>query len=152
MRALIIVDVQNDFLPGGALAVPHGDEIIPVINRLQEECDVVIASKDWHPRNHCSFNQWPLHCIQESWGAEFPKGLHTEKIEKVFLKGELPDQESYSAFSKMEPYLKKRGVTELWIVGLALEICVKETAEEAQRKGWKAEIILEGCRALRIVK
>ncbi len=148
MRALIIVDVQNDFLPGGALAVPEGDQIIEAINLLQEKCAVVIASKDWHPKGHSSFKQWPEHCVQGTEGAAFPKNLKSERIEKVFLKGEDLDRECYSAFREMEPYLREKRVTELWIVGLALDYCVKATAEEAAGRGWKTTVILNGCRAI----
>lgn len=152
MRALIIVDVQKDFLPGGALAVPDGNQVIPVINRLQEECDCVIASKDWHPENHVSFQQWPPHCVQKSEGAEFPDELIQTRIEKVFLKGEDLHQDSYSAFAQMDPYLRKRGVDEIWVVGLALDYCVETTAIEAAKRGWKVSVILDGCRAINEAK
>ena len=148
MRALIIVDLQNDFLPGGSLAVPHGDEVISVINDLQKECDIIIASKDWHPKGHISFNHWPPHCIQNTKGAEFPKTLNKERIEKVFFKAEEIDRDSYSAFEQMEIYLRERGATELWIVGLALDYCVRKTALDAFKRGWKVAVILKGCRGL----
>jgi len=148
MRALIIVDLQNDFLPGGALAVPRGEEVIPVINALQRQCEVVIASKDWHPVGHESFRRWTPHCIQGTWGAEFPQALFQERIERVFLKGQDIDREDLSAFREMEPYLIERGVQELWIVGLALDYCVLATALEAARAGWKSAVIPEGCRAI----
>lgn len=148
MKALILVDVQNDFLPGGSLAVPRGDEIVPILNDLQEQYKCVIASKDWHPKGHMSFEQWPEHCVQKSWGAEHPKALKTGKIEKTFLKGTEIDKDSYSAFLEMEPYLKKRGVTEIFIVGLALDFCVKTTALDAVKRGWKTHVLLEGCRAI----
>ena len=149
MRALIIVDVQNDFLPGGALAVPEGDQIINVINALEKECDIVIASKDWHPKDHVSFQTWPQHCVQGTEGANFPKGLHTEKIEQTFLKGEDIEEDSFSAFREMEPYLKEKKVKELWIVGLALDYCVKATALDAAECGWKTTVILDACRAIK---
>lgn len=149
MKALIIVDLQNDFLPGGSLAVPDGDQIIPLVNALQDRFDCIVASKDWHPEGHISFKEWPPHCIQNTKGAEFPQNLRTSKIEKVFLKGDDPQKDSYTSFDQMEPYLKKRGVDEVVIVGLALDVCVKETAIMAAEKGWRVTVLPQATRALK---
>ena len=150
MKALLLIDVQNDFLPGGALAVPHGDEIIPIINELMKEFDLVVASKDWHPPSHASFTRWPVHCVQGTPGAEFPEGLDSAKIEKVFLKGDDPDIDAYSAFqcTGLADFLKERGVDTVYIAGLAREYCVKSSAAEAEKLGFTVHVIEEACRGL----
>ena len=149
VKALLIVDVQNDFIPGGALAVPQGDEVVAVINRLQAEYDLVLATKDWHPANHCSFASshrgyqpgdraelevgsqllWPDHCVQESNGAEFATGLDTKKIQKTFEKGIDRNIDSYSGMydngnqreTGLRTYLATKLVNEVHIVGLATD-------------------------------
>lgn len=177
MRALLIVDVQKDFLPGGALAVPHGDEIIPVINALQKKFSRVIATKDWHPRAHISFASthgkkpkeiievrgmrqelWPDHCIQETEGAEFSSDLKTDQIEKVFFKGIDPSIDSYSAFydnahlrsTGLGEYLKEQGITEVYIVGLATDYCVKFSVLDACKLGLNIYVIVDGCRGINL--
>lgn len=176
MKTLIIVDPQNDFMPGGSLAVPNGDEIIPVINKLQEKFDLVIASQDWHPKGHASFASshdgkkefdtidlngteqvmWPEHCVQNSNGAEFHKDLKTSKIEAIFRKGTNPEIDSYSAFYDNEHlkstglagFLKEKDAKDLYFCGLAAEICVHFTAKDAIKEGFKASVIEDATRAL----
>ncbi|TDK38844.1 bifunctional nicotinamidase/pyrazinamidase [Rhizobium deserti] len=161
MKALLLVDIQNGFCPGGNLAVPHGDEIVPVANRLIEEggYDVIVASQDWHPANHGSFASqhpgskpfemgelsgrpqvmWPDHCVQETADAEFHPDLNTDAIDYVQQKGENPAVDSYSAFrdndqaalTGLAGYLTAQQVTELDICGLATDYCVKFSALDA---------------------
>jgi len=139
MNALLIIDLQNDFLPGGALPAPEGRRIIPVINRIIKEFDVVLASKDWHPPNTLHFENWPPHCIRDTKGAEFPEGLQLKPIEQVFLKGTGGSDQGYSAFEAtnedLQAYLEKRGVKHLFLAGLTTEYCVKATALDAIRNG-----------------
>ncbi len=175
MRALLIVDMQNDFLPGGALAVPEADQIIPVINDLQEKFEVVIATKDWHLPHHCSFAQvhgkaagenielegrsqelWPVHCVQNTPGAEFSPLLKTEKIQKIFYKGVDPAIDSYSTFfdnahlrrTGLSDYLHQEHIEELFIVGLATDYCVKYSVLDAIELGFSVTVILDGCRGI----
>ena len=147
MRALIVVDVQNDFCPGGALAVPKGDRVVPVINELMAEFELVVASKDWHPENSVHFDKWPKHCIKETEGAEFHPDLKIAKIDKVFLKGTKDKDDGYSAFEAtnldLAQYLNEKEVKELYISGLATEYCVKETALAAAKKGFEVYVIEE---------
>ena len=177
MKTLIIVDPQNDFMPGGSLAVPSGDEIIPIINKLQEKFDLVIASQDWHPEGHASFASshkgknefetielngieqvmWPEHCVQNTEGAEFHKDLKTAKIEAIFRKGTSLEIDSYSAFydnkhlksTGLSGYLKEKNAEDLYFCGLAAEICVHFTAIDAIKEGFKATIIEDATRALK---
>jgi len=174
--ALIIVDMQNDFLPGGALAVAGGDEIIPVINRLSKQYDLVVATQDWHPRNHGSFASrhqgaklfdlsklaglpqvlWPDHCVQGTFGAEFSEMLDQERVEAIFRKGLNPEIDSYSAFfdnvrlksTGLDGYLKGRGVSEVHICGLAADYCVWYTAKDALSLGFDAVILQEAVKAI----
>jgi nicotinamidase/pyrazinamidase len=175
MKALLIIDVQNDFLPGGALAVPKGDEIIPLINKLQNQFSCVVATKDWHPPKHISFasshgkqvgdmievegrNQelWPDHCIQGTTGAEFPKDLKKEKIEKVVFKGVNPQIDSYSTFfdnarlrsTGLGEYLQSIGVDEIYIAGLATDYCVKFSVLDAKVFGFKIHVVTDACRGI----
>lgn len=169
MKALIIVDVQNDFLPGGALEVKNGDAVIPVINRLQENFDLVVATQDWHPADHKSFASahpgkkkfdeillnglsqvlWPDHCVQQTAGAEFSKLLYTKKVEAIFRKGMDKNIDSYSGFfdngkmkaTGMGDYLKGRGIREVFVTGLAGDYCVNFTAVDAIELGFKSTII-----------
>lgn len=168
MKALLIVDVQNDFLPGGALGIPGSDAILPVINALQEQFLCIIATKDWHPSEHMSFavnrgknpgetheqqELWPIHCVQYSKGAELSETLKTDKIERVFLKGIDPEIDSYSTFfdnahkrsTGLAEYLKKRGVDEIYIVGLATDYCVKYSVLDALELGFKVTVVKDGC-------
>lgn len=179
MKALIIVDLQNDFLPGGALPVKKGDEVIPFINKIINEFALVVATKDWHPIDHKSFaavhqkkpgdvielnglNQilWPIHCVQNSSGAEFSEELNTEKIAKVFYKGTDRNIDSYSTFfdnahlrsTGLEDYLKEKGIVEVFIVGLATDYCVKYSALDALQLGFLVTVLLEGCRGIDLKK
>ncbi|MCH9609087.1 MAG: Nicotinamidase [Chlamydiales bacterium] len=154
MRALIIVDVQRDFLPGGALPAPKGDEVIPVINALLDRYDLIVASKDWHPSDHTSFHSqggpFPPHCIQGSEGAAFGKGLETDKIKKTFFKGTEKKRDAFSAFegTELNTYLHNLNVDEVDIVGLATDYCVKATALDASRLGFKVRVLAAGCRGI----
>lgn len=178
MNALILVDIQNDFLPGGALAVPNGDAIIPVVNRLQSLFPLVVATQDWHPRNHGSFaanhpgkrpseqidlnglpqTLWPVHCVQGSAGAELAPGLDRERIARIFQKGTDPGIDSYSGFfdnghrrdTGMPEYLKGRGVTEVYVCGLATDYCVKFTALDAVGAGFKTHLIEDASRGVNL--
>ncbi|MGK0187869.1 MAG: nicotinamidase/pyrazinamidase [Verrucomicrobiales bacterium] len=169
MNALIIVDIQNDFLPGGALAVPDGDTIIPVVNGLMERHDLVVATQDWHPAEHGSFAEnhegaepgmvidlngldqilWPVHCVQASAGAEFADGLETAKFDAIFQKGTDPGIDSYSGFfdngkrksTGLADWLRQRNVDEVTVVGLATDYCVRFTAEDAAAEGFRTVVV-----------
>lgn len=176
MKALVIIDVQNDFIPGGNLPVPNGYEVIPVINKLQDQFDLVVATQDWHPENHGSFISqhegkniydivdlngtpqvvWPVHCVQNTRGAAFHSDLKTEKIEAIFRKGTNTEIDSYSGFydnahlksTGLSGYLKDKKVTELYFVGLAAEYCVYFSAKDAINEGFKSFLIEDATRAL----
>lgn len=176
MKALIIVDIQNDFLPGGALAVKEGDAVIPVINKLQTHFDLVVATQDWHPPDHKSFASshlgkkifdeiildgllqvlWPDHCVQETKGAEFSSLLNTKKIEAIFRKGMDKNIDSYSGFfdngkkkaTGMDAYLKGRGITEIYVTGLAADYCVNFTASDGLYLGFESTIITDATRPI----
>ncbi len=176
MKALILVDLQNDFLPTGALPVPHGDEVIPIANRTQRSFDLVVATQDWHPVNHGSFATnhpgkrpgdvivlngleqvlWPVHCVQETAGAEFAPELDMGRVAKVFKKGTDPGIDSYSGFfdnghrksTGLGDYLKEAGVTEVYILGLATDYCVKFTALDARELGFDTYLIEDVCRGV----
>jgi nicotinamidase/pyrazinamidase len=178
MNALIIVDIQNDFLPGGALAVPHGDEIIPIVNRIQPRFDLVAATQDWHPPDHGSFapnhpgkriydqinlnglpqTLWPVHCVQNTPGAELAPGLDRGCIAKKFQKGTDPGIDSYSGLfdnghrksTGLGEWLKARGVTEVFVCGLATDYCVKFTALDAVQFGFKTTVIEDASRGVNI--
>lgn len=169
MNALIIVDIQNDFLPGGALAVANGGAVIPVINKLQNDFDLVVATQDWHPADHKSFASthpgkkifeeimldgipqvlWPDHCVQETIGAQFSSLLSTKKIEAIFRKGMDKNVDSYSGFfdngkkkaTGMGDYLKGRRVTGIYVTGLAADYCVYFTALDGLEFGFESTII-----------
>ncbi|GAA4805412.1 bifunctional nicotinamidase/pyrazinamidase [Olivibacter ginsenosidimutans] len=176
MKALIIVDIQNDFLPGGALPVSNGDEIIATINQLQQRYPLVVATQDWHPANHQSFASqhpgrnpfekttlnglqqvlWPDHCIQGSLGAAFAPALDETKIEAIFRKGMDPQLDSYSGFfdndkkkaTGMAAYLKGRGVSTVDVCGLAADYCVYYTANDALNLGLQSTILDYATRAI----
>lgn len=176
MNALIIVDVQNDFLPGGALAVKDGDLVISIINGLQNKFDLVVATQDWHPDDHKSFASshpgkkvfeelildglpqvlWPDHCVQETAGAEFSSKLNSKKIEAIFRKGMDKNIDSYSGFfdngkkkaTGMGDYLKGRGVTAIYVTGLAADYCVNFTALDGLQLGFQSTIITDATRAI----
>ncbi len=145
MKALLIVDLQNDFCPTGALPAPGGDRIVPVINKLMDKFDVVLASKDWHPTETLHFKKWPAHCVRETWGAEFHPDLDAGKIDKVFLKGTHDTDDGYSAFEAtnddLGDYLRKAKVKSVYVTGLVTEYCVKQTVLEALRQGFKTFLI-----------
>ncbi|WP_430449714.1 bifunctional nicotinamidase/pyrazinamidase [Rhodophyticola sp.] len=175
-HALIVIDVQNDFCPGGALAVPGGDEIVPGINALMAEFQAVILTQDWHPAGHSSFASqhagqppysvvdfpygpqvlWPDHCLQGSPGAAFHPGLHTDPAQMIIRKGFRPAIDSYSAFFEndhttptgLDGALRSRGITHLTMVGLATDFCVNYSAQDAARLGFAVEVRTDLCRAI----
>jgi nicotinamidase/pyrazinamidase len=175
-NALIIVDLQNDFLPGGALAVPGGDEVIPLANELQRRFDVVLATQDWHPPDHGSFAAnhpgkkpgdrimldgieqilWPVHCVQNTHGAEFAPSFDTTRIDHVFHKGIDPRIDTYSTFfdnahrrsTGLADYLKDRAIKDIYLLGLALDYCVKYSALDARQLGLNTHVVLDGCRGI----
>lgn len=178
MTALILVDIQNDFFPGGALAVPHGDEILPAVNALIElPFDYIIATQDWHPGNHGSFAEthhkpigsvinlngtsqilWPTHCVQNTHGADFAQGWDRSKVHHVVYKGTDHLVDSYSAFfdnemkctTGLENFLKDKNITTVVIAGLATDYCVKYSALDALKLGFKTYVIPEGCRGVNL--
>jgi nicotinamidase/pyrazinamidase len=154
MKALLVVDVQNDFCPGGALAVPDGDKVVPVINSLLDRFELVVASKDWHPQETIHFQKWPVHCVQNTKGADFHPDLRSEKIQKVFLKGTGNKDDGYSAYEatneNLEEYLKAKGVEELYVVGLATDYCVRASALDAVRKGFKTTVVKDAVAAVNV--
>ena len=154
MKALMIVDLQNDFCPGGALPAPEGDKVVPVINKLMKTFDHIIASKDWHPEDSVHFTRWPKHCIKNTKGAEFHPDLNTENIDFVFLKGTEGEDDGYSAFDATNEnfieYLKRNHITDLYVTGLTTEFCVKETALDAARHDFNTFVVrdaVEGVKA-----
>ncbi|HEU5329878.1 MAG TPA: isochorismatase family protein, partial [Thermomicrobiales bacterium] len=152
--ALIIVDVQNDFCPGGALAVGEGDEVVPVLNRLAPHFGTVVATQDWHPANHRSFTaqggEWPPHCIAGASGAAFHPALQTDQIDVTVHKATAPDQEAYSGFdgTDLAEQLHRRGVRRVYVGGLALDYCVDATALDAKRAGFDTYVIRDATRAV----
>lgn len=175
-EALIVIDVQNDFCPGGALAVQGGDQIIPEINALMDDFPCVVLTQDWHPKDHASFAAnhkgaepfsvtempygmqvlWPAHCVIGSKGADFHKDLRTDPAQMVIRKGFRPQIDSYSAFFEndrttptgLEGYLRTRGITTLTFVGLATDYCVAYSAMDAVRLGFDAVVLRSACRAI----
>jgi nicotinamidase/pyrazinamidase len=176
MRALILVDIQNDFCPGGALAVADGDAVVSIANRLMTTVDLVVATQDWHPENHGSFASnnpgrkvfdladlgglpqvmWPAHCVQWTGGAQFHPGLNTRRIARVFPKGTDPTIDSYSGFfdngkrkaTGLGEWLKTQAVDEVLICGLATDYCVKATAIDAAQLGFRTVLIEDACRGV----
>ncbi|MBS0620882.1 MAG: nicotinamidase [Verrucomicrobia bacterium] len=150
MKALLIVDMQNDFLPGGALPVPKAEELLPLINALAREFALVITCQDWHPPNHVSFGLWPVHCVQNTQGAELSPELDKTRIAKRFFKGIDAHRDSYSAFSAegFAEYLKEKQVDQLVIVGIATEYCVLSTALDALEWGGDVAVIRKMTRAI----
>ncbi|NJY63741.1 bifunctional nicotinamidase/pyrazinamidase [Salinimicrobium sp. CDJ15-81-2] len=169
MKTLIIVDAQIDFMPGGALEVKEGDRIIPVINKILPQFELVVATQDWHPENHKSFavnhsgknefevielngleqKLWPPHCVQETKGADFHPDLRSKPIEAIFRKGMDPEIDSYSGFydnghkksTGLSGYLREKGATELYFCGLAADICVYFSLMDALKEGFSATLI-----------
>ncbi len=178
MKALIIVDVQNDFCPGGALAVREGDAVVPIINALQVGFDLVVATQDWHPADHLSFAAnhddkspgeiiqldgqtqvlWPAHCVQNTAGAEFVTALNTNRITRTFRKGTEREIDSYSGFfdnghrraTGLGDFLKEQGVEEIYVAGLATDYCVKFTALDARQLGLATFLIEDACRGVEL--
>lgn len=178
MRALILVDLQNDFVPGGALAVPEGDRVVPIANALQKRFELIVATQDWHPRNHGSFAAshsakkpgdwidlnglpqilWPVHCVQDTPGAAFVPSLDVSRVTKVFQKGTDPAIDSYSGFfdnghrrsTGMGEWLKEQGVADLYVLGLATDYCVKFTALDARQLGFNVTLIEDACRGVNL--
>lgn len=174
-EALIVIDVQNDFCPGGALAVTGGDEIVPRINALMQEIPVVILTQDWHPEEHSSFaamhgvdpfaqiempygpqTLWPVHCVWGTEGAMFHPDLHIDPADLIIRKGFRPQIDSYSAFFEndhvtptgLAGYLAERGITDLTFVGLALDFCVAWSAIDAAKLGFNVRVLEGACRAI----
>ncbi|MBX6425451.1 MAG: bifunctional nicotinamidase/pyrazinamidase [Variibacter sp.] len=173
---LLVVDVQNDFCPGGALAVPHGDEVVAVVNRLAERFENVVLTQDWHPRGHLSFASthpgkqpfdtiavaygpqvlWPDHCVQGTPGADFHKALAIPHAALVLRKGVHRTIDSYSAFYENDHktptglvgYLRERGLNRVFLAGLAFDFCVRYSAEDARREGFTAFVVEDACRGI----
>ena len=147
MKALLIVDVQNDFCPGGALAVPDGDKVVAVINQLIDHFPLVLASKDWHPSESVHFERWPVHCVRDTRGAEFHPALEAGQIHRVLLKGTKNTDDGYSAFeaqnTDLTQLLTEKAVDELYVTGLATDYCVKASALDAIKSGLKTTVITD---------
>ena len=178
MKALVLVDLQNDFLPAGALPVPDGDQVIPLANQIQQRFDLVVATQDWHPSNHASFaaihpgkmpgdvidldglqqTLWPVHCVQNTVGSAFAPGLDISRVRKIIRKGTDPGIDSYSGFfdnghresTGLDFYLKQAGVTETFILGLATDYCVKFTAMDALELGFATYVLVNACRGVEL--
>jgi nicotinamidase/pyrazinamidase len=178
MKALVIVDMQNDFMPGGALGVKGGDQIIPLINALIPRFPIVVASQDWHPKDHVSFAAshpgkkvkdvveaggerqvlWPVHCVQQTQGAELVASLHQKKIQRFFHKGTDPKIDSYSAFfdnlrkrsTGLAEYLKSVQATDLYFVGVATEYCVLYSTLDAIDLGFNVHVVVDACRPINL--
>jgi nicotinamidase/pyrazinamidase len=155
--ALIVVDVQRDFCPGGALAVPRGDEVVPVINRLLGLSGwPIVATRDWHPTDHCSFapqgGPWPPHCVADTPGAAFHPALETARLGEVVSKATRRDAEAYSGFqgTDLAARLTARGVRRLFVVGLATDYCVKATALDARRAGLDVVVLTDAIRGVEV--
>ena len=176
MNALILVDIQNDFLPGGALAVPEGDAVIPVCNAIRDRFNLVVATQDWHPRDHGSFAAnhpghsvgqtidlnglkqilWPVHCVQNTPGAQFAKDLRMLPTDRIFQKGTDPAIDSYSGFfdnghrksTGLDAFLKNKSVTDVFVAGLATDYCVKFTALDARSLGYNVHLVVDACRGV----
>ena len=176
MKTLIIIDVQNDFMPGGQLEVPHGNQIVPVINKILGYFDIVLATQDWHPKEHKSFASnhfgkkpfdrmvlngvqqtlWPDHCIQGSYGAELHKDIDSNRIAAIFRKGMDPEIDSYSGFfdnnhesnTGLSGYLKEKGVTEIHFCGLAADICVYYSILDSILEGFTSVLVEDASQPL----
>lgn len=175
-HALIVIDVQNDFCPGGRLAVAEGDAVVPLANAMMDDFAAVVLTQDWHPANHASFAAnhpgaeafsviempygpqvlWPVHCVIGSDGAAFHPGLRLDRADMVIRKGFRPGIDSYSAFFEndrttptgLEGYLRNRGISEITLVGLATDFCVNYSALDAARLGFGVTVAMEACRAI----
>ena len=173
---LLVADVQNDFCPGGKLAVPHGDEVVPLVNQLGNRFQHVVLTQDWHPSGHRSFASanpgrqpfetvafaygpqvlWPDHCVQGTLGAQFHAQLQIRHAELIIRKGYRRDIDSYSAFYEndhttptgLAGYLRERGLTRVFLAGLALDFCVRYSAEDAHRCGFAVVVVEDACRGI----
>jgi len=178
MNVLVLVDLQNDFVPGGALPVALGNQVISVANQVQQRFELVVATQDWHPANHGSFAAnhpgkkigdvvdlnglqqilWPVHCVQNTPGAALLPGLDTHRIAKTFHKGTDPAIDSYSGFfdnghrkaTGLGEYLNAQGVKSVYVMGLATDYCVKFTAHDARQLGYETYLIQDGCRGVNV--
>jgi nicotinamidase/pyrazinamidase len=158
--ALVIVDVQNDFLPGGALAVPGGDQVVPALNRYIALCEgrglAVFATRDWHPEDHCSFRArggpWPPHCIAHSRGAAFAGGLQLPRSAGIVSKASSADRDAYSGFegTDLEAQLRGRGAARLLVGGLATDYCVLNTVRDALARGFQVLLLKDAVRAVNL--
>ena len=179
MKTLLLIDIQNDFLPGGALAVPEGDLIIPIVNELMPQFDLIVATQDWHPARHASFaanhagravyesidldglpqTLWPVHCVQNTGGALFAPGLQTRRIARVFPQGLNARIDSYSgvfdnghrASTGMADWVRGQGTSEVWVAGLATDYCVKFTVLDALAEGFTMHVLTNACRGVNLV-
>jgi nicotinamidase/pyrazinamidase len=180
MKALLLIDLQNDFVPGGALPVPGGDKVVTFANRLMTAFDIVVATQDWHPSNHGSFASnhsgkkpgdiinlfgieqvlWPDHCVQNTFGADFVSTLDVSDIDIVFKKGTDQKIDSYSGFfdnghkkdTGLDDFLKQKKVTEIFVMGIATDYCVKFTCLDALKLGYKTYLIKDACRGVELNK
>ncbi|WP_298647198.1 nicotinamidase [uncultured Proteiniphilum sp.] len=146
-KALLIVDVQNDFCPGGALGVKDGDKVVPVINRIMDRFDLVISSQDWHPADSVHFEKWPVHCVAGTRGAELHPDLETGKIDLKLLKGTDNKDDGYSAFeatnASLTDFLHENQIQHLYVCGLATDYCVKATALDAATQGFHTYVVTD---------
>ncbi len=153
-KALLIVDVQNDFCPGGALTVPDGDRVVQVINKLQAGFSVICASKDCHPPDSVHFKKWPVHCVAGTGGAEFHPDLDAGSIDLVLLKGTFNKDDGYSAFEATNVdfanWLQTRNITDLYVCGLATDYCVKASCLDAVRQGFRVFLIKDAIRGVNL--
>ncbi|MBV8585865.1 MAG: bifunctional nicotinamidase/pyrazinamidase [Verrucomicrobia bacterium] len=176
--ALLVVDVQNDFLPGGALPVPEGDQVVPIIRSLEDKFDLVVACQDWHPPDHGSFaanhpgmavgdtvllhglpqTLWPVHCVAGTWGAELAEGIDRSRIQQIFRKGTDAKVDSYGAFYDNErlhstglaDFLRSRNVQELYIAGLATDYCVRFSALDSLSEGFSTIVLADASRGIEL--
>lgn len=154
--ALIVVDVQNDFCPGGALAVEHGDKVVPVLNRVMDRFPVVVTTQDWHPANHVSFKEqggiWPPHCVVGTHGAELHKDLRQDRVTLRILKDDTPTKDTYSGFQQTDlaDRLREMGVTDVVVGGLATDYCVKTTAIDAKSAGFGVKVLRDASRPVNV--
>ncbi|MCA1928253.1 MAG: isochorismatase family protein [Calditerrivibrio sp.] len=152
MKCLLIVDVQNDFCPGGALAVPDGDKVVDIINLIIDKFELVISSQDWHPSSGAHFDRWPIHCVANTEGAALHPALSKEKIDIFLLKGTDGSDTGYSAFEatniNLSDLLKYRNIKSLYVTGLATEYCVKATCIDAVKNGLEVFLVKEGTKGI----
>jgi nicotinamidase/pyrazinamidase len=177
-RMLLVIDVQNDFCPGGSLAVHDGDSVVPVVNRIASHFDLVVATQDWHPENHVSFAKnhpgrnvhdqiemdgisqvlWPTHCVAGTHGADFHPALNAENFQLILRKGTKPSIDSYSAFMEndkktvtgLEGYLKGLRIENVYVCGLATDYCVFRSVMDSVQAGFKSYVVIDGCRGVNV--